>query len=126
MEALGVSTTTSELRFHVYRYESVFAAAVQTAADKIALEEEAAYREVSIRWKINSIPAMQAAPFQLDPLAAFADAWGLTAQMERFFSVGAGKDIFGDSQHIAVDASRELVAEIRSSNPRSATRSSGR
>jgi hypothetical protein len=114
MEALGVSTTTSELRFHVYQYESVFAAAVQAAADKIAREEEeTAFREMSIRWKINSIPAMQAATFQLDPLAALADAWGLTAQMERFFSVGAGKDIFGDSQPIAVDASRKLVAEIR-------------
>ena len=28
--------------------------------------------------------------------------------------MGAGEDIFGESQHIAVDASRELLSEIRS------------
>ena len=44
---------------------------------------------MALRWKINSIPAMQTATFQLDPLAALADAWGLTAQMEQILLRGS-------------------------------------
>ena len=76
-----------------------------------AAETDPSIREAAVRWKINSIPAMQAAVFQLDPLAALADAWGLCAQMERFFATGAGKDLFGDSQRIAVQDSLTLSEE---------------
>ena len=54
---------------------------------------------------------MQAAVFQLDPLAALADAWSLRAQMERFFATGAGKDLFGDSQRTAIQDSLTLSEE---------------
>jgi len=85
---------------------------VQTAADEIsAAETDPSIREAAVRWKINSIPAMQAAVFQLDPLAALADAWGLCAQMERF-ATGAGKDLFGDSQRIAVQDSLTLSEDV--------------
>ena len=114
MEAIGVDITTTELRQKIYQYESVFAATVHRAADEIFNNESGRHiREMSIRWKINSVPTMQTAVFQLDPLAGLADAWGLTAQMENFFTTGNGKELFGDSQPIAVEASRDLHAEVR-------------
>lgn len=114
MESVGLDLTTLELRRRVYQYESNFASAVHQAADEIfASNDNRDVREMTIRWKINSVPQMQAAVFQADPLAALADAWGLTAQMDNFFTTGNGKELFGDSQSIAVDTSQELRAEIR-------------
>ena len=98
MEAIGVDTTTAELRQRIYRYESVFAATIHRAADEISANtSDRDIREMSIRWKINAVPTIQAAVFRLDPLAGLADAWGLTAQMENFFTSGNGKELFGSS-----------------------------
>ncbi len=114
MAAVGVDITTAELRLVLYRYQGVFAAKIHQAADKIfANESDRDVREMSIRWKINAVPTMQSAVFQLDPLAGLADAWGLTAQMENFFTTGNGKELFGDSQAIAIETSRALRVEIR-------------
>lgn len=114
MAALGVDATTSELRQELYRHESAFAATVHRTADAIYEgETERAIRERAIRWKINAVPTMHTAVFQLEPLAGLADAWGLTAQMERFLTTGPGKDLFGASQPLAVEASRELLTEVR-------------
>jgi len=114
MEALDVEITTAELRLKTYELESYFAAVVQTAADEIlAAETEPAIRRAALRWKLNAIPAMQAAVFQLDPLGALADAWGLCRQMEEFFTNGAGRELFGDSQSIAIEESRLLSTEVR-------------
>lgn len=113
MQALGVGMTTAELRLAVYRFESYFAAVVQASAEDIAAAEgDLAIRKAALQWRINAIPAMQAAVFQHDPLAALGDAWGLCAQMERFFATGAGKDLFGNSQRIAVTDSKTLHKEI--------------
>ena len=114
MQAFGIEETTAELRYQIYRYEVLFAATVHAAADEIAMTEiDQDIREMAIRWKINAVPTMQLAVFQLDPLAAISDTWVRTAQMERFFTTGNGKELFGDSQHFAVEASRELLSEIR-------------
>ena len=114
MEALGIDATTSELRLEVYRFESYFAAAVQTGAEEILTAEiDPNIRMNALRWKINATPAIQSAMFQLDPVAAIADAWGLCLQMEAFFTDGAGRDLFGTSQPVAVEISQRLLAEAR-------------
>ena len=114
MEAIGVEMTAAELRLDLYRYENLFASTVQTTANDIYDEtEDVAIRETAIRWKINAIPDIQAAVFRLDPLSGLADAFGFTAPMEQFFAEGAGKGLFGEQQHIAVNASRFLMSEVR-------------
>ena len=114
MEAMGVEMTAAELRLDLYRYESLVASTIKTAANDITDEtEDVAIRETAIRWKINAIPDIQAAVFRLDPLSGLADAFGFTAQMEQFFVEGAGKDLFGEQQHLAINASRFLMSEVR-------------
>ena len=99
MEAVGVADTTAELRLKVYNYESVFATRIQSAADDIFQQSsEQPARENAIRWKLNVVPVIQTAVFQLDPLAGLADAWGLTEQMYIFFSEGNGKELFWRGQ----------------------------
>jgi hypothetical protein len=47
-------------------------------------------RIAGLRWKTNGIPAVQAALFNPDPLAALLDTWALMAQMRLLFEDGAG------------------------------------
>jgi hypothetical protein len=114
MEAMSVEMTSAELSLDLYRYESLFASMVQTTANDIYEEtENMAIRKTAICWKINAIPDIQATVFRLDPLSGLADAFGFTAQMEQFVAEGAGKCLFGEQQHLAINASRFLMSEVR-------------
>jgi hypothetical protein len=108
-----VKVTTGELRVRLYEYQKVFSTTVQSAADEIMMrEQDRTIHVAAIRWKINAISKMQSAVFQVDPLAGFGNAWGLTIQMVDFFETGEGIDLFGDSQEIARRESRWLRDEV--------------
>lgn len=110
--APAVQVEPEELRVRVYAYEGHFAAAVQSGADEILTKErDYDVRQAALRWKINAVPAIQKAAFQADPLAALGDAWTLAIQMARYFDGGAGKELFGESQAVAVEAARSLESE---------------
>lgn len=112
--APGVHVEPAELRVRVYVYESFFASTVQSSANEIlAKEEDFEIRQAALLWKINVIPAMQKAVFQADPLAALGEAWVLTLQMARYFDEGPGRDLFGESQSIAVEAAHDLESEVQ-------------
>ena len=113
--APGVHVEPAELRVRVYAYESFFAATVQSSANEIlSREKEFEIKRAALLWKINVIPAMQKAVFKADPLAALGDAWVLTLQMARYLDEGPGKDLFGESQSIAVEAAHKLESEVES------------
>ena len=113
MEQRGIELTTADLKVRIYDFRSSFASVVESSANEIIEnDEDIQIHESALRWKVNAIPAVQKAVFQADPIAAFGDAWGLTVEMLLFFEEGAGKDLFGDSQSFAVDASRFLESEM--------------
>lgn len=113
MAQLETDVTRYELRLLVYDYAGYFSAVVDDAADTIIeAEEDPEVQKAALRFKIHAIPAMQKAVFQSDPLAGLADAWALSVQMRRFFENGNGRDVFGRSQRVAVDAARHLEEEV--------------
>lgn len=113
MEQRGIELTTAEMRVRLYDYQSLFASVVQSTANEILEnEDDHKIRESALRWKINANPAMQKAVFQAEPIAAWGDAWGLTVEMQLLFEEGAGKQFFGESQSLAVNASKLLEAEV--------------
>ena len=113
MTQLQADVTRYELRLLVYDYASYFSAVVGGAADTIlGAEEDRDVQRAALRFKIHAIPTMQKAAFQSDPLAGLADAWALSVQMRRFFENGNGREVFGRSQSVAVDAARHLEEEV--------------
>jgi len=113
MEQRGIEFTTAGSKVRIYDFQSLFASVVESSANEIMEnEEDIQIHESALRWKVDAIPATQKAVSQADPRAAFGDVWGLTAEMLLFFEEGAGKDLFGDSQSVAVDASRFLESEM--------------
>ena len=105
--------TSTQLRVKVHGYASHFAGIVEMTA--IEIEQASSEGQVKINallWKMHAIPACQKAALQSDPLAALVDVWTLAHQMTRFFESGAGRDLFGEQQPLALDASRGLQTRI--------------
>ncbi|MBY6186544.1 chemotaxis protein [Marinobacter hydrocarbonoclasticus] len=108
-------------------FSHVFYSGVEHATDRmVAMELDAATqagRPVDIliesralMWKIGAEQALQRSIFQASPIASMVDTWALTAQMAAFFETGAGADLFGPYQHVAVAASRALATEFENTS----------
>jgi hypothetical protein len=107
--APNIEMPTNELRLKVYGYTEKFVGDVEEAADRIlkATDDPEIERQ-ALRWKINILTAAQVAAFALDPLIGLYDMWALAVQMRQFFETGAGREVFGEHQPIAIETSREL------------------
>jgi len=110
--APNIEMPTTELRLRVYGFAEEFAGDVEEAADRIlkATDDHQIARQ-ALRWKINILPATQVAAFALDPLIGLYDMWSLAVEMRQFFETGAGREVFGEYQPIAIETSRELEEE---------------
>ena len=72
-----------ELRIRVRAMAPRFSGQMEVLADEVARQEgDVATRQAMTRFKVNAIPALQAALFQPDPVAALLDAWALVAQLQ--------------------------------------------
>ncbi|GIU01957.1 chemotaxis protein [Shewanella algidipiscicola] len=102
------------MRVFSREFSNTFYTGVEHSADKIAAlaPDDVAIKSHSLMWKINSEQALQRAIFQASPMAAMVDTWTLTAQMSAFFASGAGHQLFGEQQAIAVTASQQLQQEF--------------
>jgi hypothetical protein len=110
---VGMTLPIESLRLNLYGFVDRFSGIVEHAADEIIDKtDDLEVRRNARLWKMNAIPAIQKAAFQFDPLAGYVDAWVLTKQMVQFFEEGYGKDVFGELQYIAIEASRETVKAI--------------
>jgi len=69
-------------------------------------------RRAAILWRTHLVPASQAAAFQPTASRGLIDLWALVLQMNAYFQDGAGHDLFGAHQAIALKASAELVTSI--------------
>ncbi len=109
----NIEMPTVELRLRVYGYMEAFAGDVEKAADLVlAATSDPEIEGRALRWKINILSSVQVAAFALDPLIGLFDVWVLTVQMREFFETGAGRDVFGEHQSIALETSRDLERKI--------------
>lgn len=86
MEALvgGSQMRAGELRVRVRALAAPFSGELELAADEVAaLRGTPEAAQALARFKLDAIPAMQAALFQSDPVAALVDAWAFVAQLRQ-------------------------------------------
>ena len=67
----------------------------------------------ALEWKINVIPRALESLVIMDPVAAGIDFYALCLQMDHFFRLGNGKDLFGEQQQLAINASEDILKEFR-------------
>ena len=100
-------------RMHTHNYASAFFHEVMLASDSIMNNEAEKQLQLNaLVWKINASNEAKNKIFQTNPEIALLDTWILTTSMTDYLKEGAGSDLFGSSQEIAVETSEKLLAKI--------------
>ena len=101
--------TAGELQMRVYEAGRRISYIIASTADTIAFRtSDPAIPRLTLLWKLGAIPQVEEASLRADPVVAAVDLWGLTMQHSDFFRRGAGREMFGDLQPLAIAASDTL------------------
>lgn len=107
--ATSIDASAGELRVRAVQLGRLFSTEIERAADSIrAMTREPSIRRHALLWKMYAIPAAHEAVLLPDPALSIIDAWVFARQMEEYFDRGAGQDVFGPHQGIALAAVRRL------------------
>jgi len=110
----GVKMTATELRIRLNEFGKYFAGTIEETADEIIQNtNNVEVKRNALEWKINIIPRALESLVIIDPVAAGTDIYALCLQMDHFFRLGNGKDLFKEEQPLAIDASEDILKEIR-------------
>ncbi|MGR5454163.1 chemotaxis protein [Vibrio alfacsensis] len=115
IDSQTVPLTKQELNMRIMtrEYAQQFFAQVEQAADVLHERYEPrdkVHQSYILLWKINAEEGLQAAAYQVSPMAALIDTWVFTLQMNQFYSQGAGKDLFATTEALQVSA--HLAKEV--------------
>ena len=115
MKDFGVEdVTTRELEVIVYGFAVQFAGAVELAAHTIQDSTNSPeVRKNAIMWKVNAVPVIYRAAFGPDPLGSLSSLWAFSIQMMHLFTTGAGQNLFGEWQRVAVEAVQGIEADAQ-------------
>ncbi|NOH49825.1 chemotaxis protein [Vibrio rotiferianus] len=115
IESQTVPLTKQELNMRIMtrEYAQQFFAQVEQAADVLHGRYESTDKvnqSYILLWKINAEEGLQAAAYQVSPMAALIDTWVFSHQMNQFYSAGAGKGLFATDE--ATQVSAHLAKEV--------------
>jgi hypothetical protein len=110
----GVKMTSTELRIRLNEFGKYFAGTIEETADEIIKNtDNVEVKRNALEWKINVIPRALESLVIMDPVAAGIDFYALCLQMDHFFRLGNGKDLFNEQQQLAINASEDILKEFR-------------
>ncbi|EKP4403674.1 chemotaxis protein [Vibrio parahaemolyticus] len=115
IDSQTVPLTKQELNMRILtrEYALQFFAQVEQAADVLQEQydpNDKVSQSYVLLWKINAEEGLQAAAYQVSPMAALIDTWVFTHQMNQFYATGAGRDIFATDE--AKQVSAHLANEV--------------
>ncbi|WP_228481496.1 chemotaxis protein [Vibrio fluminensis] len=115
IDSQTVPLTKQELNMRIMtrEYAQQFFAQVEQAADVLHAQYDSRdqiNQSYVLLWKINAEEGLQAAAYQVSPMAGLIDSWVFTEQMNQFYSQGSGKSLF--SHNAAQLVSAHLANEI--------------
>ncbi|CAI2298648.1 chemotaxis protein [Vibrio parahaemolyticus] len=115
IDSQTVPLTKQELNMRILtrEYALQFFAQVEQAADVLQEQydpNDKVNQSYVLLWKINAEEGLQAAAYQVSPMAALIDTWLFTHQMNQFYATGAGRDIFATDE--AKQVSAHLANEV--------------
>ena len=103
--------TQEELREALIQYASRFEATVVATANTISAgTKDPLIQRRTLRWKLELTPVVNQAAFAGEPESAYVAVLTIATSMNDYLTTGAGVDVFGEQQTLAVNASAELLA----------------
>ena len=114
MERAGASDmSVGALRIRVRALASRFSGLLEAMADDISARAgDVKTRHAMTQFKINGIPAMQAALFQPDPVAALLDGWVLLAQLQQVLPKLQREELAEPLKAVARQQFADMEAEV--------------
>nr|WP_321459918.1 chemotaxis protein [uncultured Vibrio sp.] len=117
IDSQTVPLTQQELNMRILtrEYALQFFAQVEQAADALEAQydpNDQINQSYILLWKINAEEGLQAAAFQVTPMAGLIDTWVFAHQVDEFYSTGAGSNLFATdeakkvSQHLAYEVDK--------------------
>lgn len=105
--------TEEELREELDNFGELFSATVAQTAEELA-DTVTPRKEEIIRhqMRLRLMKTFYAMSEQDSPVAAFIEIWGFCVRIREYFEHGDGSSLYGESQHIAIDAAKLLEVEI--------------
>lgn len=89
-----------------------FAGLVSTAGEEIAAtSDDPTLRRRALLLSLRMVPAVQGAAFVPNPRAGYVQSLTITVMLRYYLTTGDGRNLFGDSQPIAVSAAEALEAD---------------
>jgi hypothetical protein len=117
-ERLISDASADQLRLALIGFSDRFATKVSAAASDMAWQtDDRRLRELTLRWRMRTIPTMRQLVFLQDPRLALLDVWILTVQMSDYAEFSDPASSFGAFQDVAIDVCKtleEYVAAIAS------------
>ncbi|MBN7815165.1 hypothetical protein [Algoriphagus pacificus] len=100
----NIEISPLELRETMNDFFYKFARSITESADSIIQQSpDSSIDQEALTWKINAIPIASEAIYSSDAFLGYIDMAVFTYQMKLYFDTGAGKDLFGDHQQIALN-----------------------
>lgn len=108
-----IELSQTELRETMNDFFYKFSRTITESADHIiqASPSPVIDKEALI-WKMNAIPIANNSIFNSDPFLGYVDVAVFTYQMKLYFQQGAGKELFGEYQPVAIQALDKLWEEL--------------
>ncbi len=111
--AENVAASNTEIRTQLYGNAIGFNAGIQRAADQVlAGSDDPTVRRKALEFKIKALSTAQIAVAYDDPLIGLLDMWALSIQLVNYYTIGEGRDDFGDYQAQFVERLSELPPTI--------------
>ncbi len=102
--------TQEDLRADVSSYAARFAAGVVSAAEEVTSgTTDPEIRRRALLWKVRITPLIESAELLGDPEQSYVALYALALGQRDYLESGAGRDIFGASQDVAVKAAQAIV-----------------
>lgn len=112
-QTMGIDVPSREIRIRAAEYAMTFSQTVEIAADSILRQtSDRTVARNALIWKSYAIPAIYRSATLPDPLMAWLDGWALSYQMLYYFETGAGRNLFGEQQQLAIEAARFILSEL--------------
>lgn len=94
-----------ELRETMNDFFYKFSRTISESADSIMrISSNSGVKNEALKWKMNAIPIANSAIYTSDPFLGYVDMAVFTYQLKQYFEEGAGKNLFGSHQMIAIEA----------------------
>ena len=109
----AAKVSVDELQNQLDEFEELFTSRTKSAAAEIdRLSGDPKIMKMTLLWRSRAIAALHSVLEQPQPMVVLVDSWLLCTRLTNYIEAGEAANIFGDFQPIALEATKDIGAQI--------------